>query len=126
MSTILEVKDLLNEYSIEVQDAIEKKAQEVAKDGQNKLRATSPQNERNTPHKGKYAKGWKVNVVKGKGFIKCTIHNPKDYRLTHLLERGHLTRNGNKTMPIKHIEPVHDECCRTFEREVEKIINNGG
>ena len=125
-SSILDVSDILNDYSEEIQEAITKEAEKVAQEGKDKLRQTSPVNQKNTRHRGKYAKGWRVKVKKGKGFVNATIYNATDYQLTHLLENSHLTRNGGKTKPIKHIEPVHDKCIDDYETGVERIIKNGG
>lgn len=126
-SSFIDIKDILDEYSHEVQDAITNEAVSIAKDGAKKLRATSPKTNRNTPHRGKYAKGWTVSTKKGRGFVHCVIHNKTDYQLTHLLEKEHLTNNGGKYIPKqKHIEPVNDECCSRFERNTENIIKNGG
>ena len=124
--SLLDITEILNDYSDDIQDAITNKAIEVAKDGQKKLKSTSPKNKKNTSHKGRYAKGWRVKIEKGRGHVNCTIYNVTDYQLTHLLENGHLTRNGKKTKPIKHIEPVHDECVENYEKGVEDIIKNGG
>ena len=125
-NSMLDINEILNDYSHNIQEAITEEAEKIAKEGQSKLKSTSPKNKKNTTHKGKYAKGWRVKNTKGKGFVNCIIYNATDYQLTHLLENGHLTRNGKKTVPIKHIEPVHDECCANFEKGVEKIIKNGG
>lgn len=125
-NSILDINEILNDYSHDIQDAITNKAIEITKNGQNRLKSTSPQNKKKSAHKGRYAKGWRVKTTKGQGFVKCTIYNATDYQLTHLLENGHLTRIGSKTKPIKHIEPIHDECCENFEKGVEDIIKNGG
>lgn len=125
-NSLLDINEILNDYSHDIQDAITEEAIRIAKDGQNKLKKTSPINKKSTSHKGRYAKGWRVKTEKGRGFVNCTIYNATDYQLTHLLENGHLTRNGKKTTPIKHIEPVHDECCDEFEKGVENIVKNGG
>jgi len=126
-NSILDINEILNDYSDDIQEAITEEALEVAKEGQSKLKATSPKNKKNTSRKGRYAKGWRVKTTKGKGFVNCISHNATDYQLTHLLEREHMTRNGGKYTPKqKHIEPVHDECCRNFEKGVEEIVKNGG
>lgn len=125
-NSILDINEILNDYSHDIQEAITEKAQEIAHEGQLKLKSTSPKNQNNTRHKGRYARGWRVKTIKGRGFVNCIIHNATDYQLTHLLEKGHLTRNGGKTKPITHIEPIHNECCSAFEKGVEKIIKNGG
>lgn len=124
---ILLVKDILNDYSHEIQDAITTKAEEIAQEGASILKQTSPVSKRNTKHRGKYAKGWRVRTTKGRGFVNCVIHNATDYQLTHLLENEHLTHNGGKYVPKnKHIEPVHNKCVEKFQTEVEKIVKNGG
>lgn len=125
-SSLLDINDILNDYSHDIQDEITEETIKIAKEGQSKLKKTSPNNKKNTSHKCRYSKGWRVKTEKGRGFIKCTIYNATDYQLTHLLENGHLTRNGKKTTPIKHIEPVHDEVVSSYEKNVENIIKNGG
>lgn len=125
-SSLLNINDILNDYSHNIQDEITEEAIKVAKEGMAKLKKTSPTNKKNTPHKGRYAKGWRVKTEKGRGFVNCTIYNSTDYQLTHLLENGHLTRNGKKTTPIKHIEPVHDEVVSNYEKGVENIIKGSG
>lgn len=74
-----------------------------------------------------YSKGWKVNVKEGMNFIHVVIHNAsKHYRLTHLLEYGHATRNGTRTRAFRHIEPMEKYCTETIEKDIPKIIKKGG
>lgn len=123
---ILEVNTILSEYSKEIQASIQNAAIEVAKKGTNTLKNTSPKSNRKTAHRGKYAKGWRTRVEKGRGFVDCTIYNATDWQLTHLLENEHATFNGGVYKPKnKHIEPVHDECVAEFEQKVVKIIEEG-
>lgn len=118
---ILDIVDILNDYSKEVQDAISDEAIVIARKGATKLKQTSPK------RTGDYKKGWKVKTEKGFNYINCTIHNSTEYRLTHLLENEHLTNNGGKYVPKKkHIKPVHDECVDEFEKSVKTIIKSGG
>lgn len=120
---ILQVSEILKAYSYEIQDGITELAEEVAKNGKNDLK-----NSKNTyqVRTGKYNKGWRVKLDKGDRYVHATIYNATDYQLTHLLEKGHATRNGKRTRAFKHIEPIHDECCEKFESGVEKIIERGG
>ena len=121
--SILDVKDLLNDYSEDIQEGIDKTAQEVAKEAVNELKTTSPKR----PKSGKYARGWRVNTKKGRGFINCTVHNATHWQLTHLLENGHITRDGeSRTRAIKHISPVEEKVIHQYQQDVEKLIKNGG
>lgn len=116
---ILEVKDILDEYSSDIQEGISQEAQNVAKKGASELKNTSPKKT------GSYRKGWRVKTTKGKNQISCIIHNATDYQLTHLLEKPHALRNGASSRPQVHIKPVEEQCIKEYERDVEKIIKNG-
>ena len=119
-SSILDVKEILNDYSDDIQSAITEEAQIIAKKGVAELKNKSPK------RTGKYRKGWRVNTTKGRGFVECIVHNATDYQLTHLLEKPHLLRNGRLSRPQVHIAPVEQQCVSEFERNVENIIKNGG
>ncbi len=122
-SSILDIKDILNDYCVDIQDGISQEAQTISRQAVDELKVTSPKR----PRSGKYAKGWTVNTKKGRGIINCTVWNAKHWRLTHLLENGHITRNGRtRAKAIKHIEPVEKKCVDAYTKGVEKIIKNGG
>lgn len=123
---VLVIKDILNEYSEDIQEEITHSAERIAKDGVAELKVTSPKRK----NSGKYAKSWIVKTEKGRGFVSCTIHN-KQYQLTHLLEKGHriLNRHGEYKGDVDakvHISPVEQKCIKQYEKDVEKIIKNGG
>lgn len=118
--SILDINDILNEYSSDIQEAITDEAQIIAKKGVSELKNTSPK------RTGKYRKGWRQKTEKGKGHVECIIYNATDYQLTHLLEKPHLKRNGGMTTPKVHIAPVEKECVAEYEKNVENIIKNGG
>lgn len=122
-NSILDVKDILNEYSQDIQEGIDKEAQDIGKQAANELKNTRGTYKIRT---GKYNKGWKVNTKKGRGFINCTVHNATDWQLTHLLENGHTTRNGGRTRAFVHIRPVEEKYVNQYQQDVEKIIKNGG
>lgn len=119
-NSILDINDILNDYSLEIQEGITNAAIEIAEKGVKELKVTSPK------RTGKYSKGWRVNKKIGRRFIHTTIYNATDWQLTHLLEKSHLLRNGKKSKPIVHIEPVEQKCIREFQEDVEHIIKNGG
>ena len=117
---ILDIVDILDEYSSDIQESITNEAQIVAKKGVSTLKQKSPKKT------GSYQKGWSVKTEKGKGYVECIIHNKTDYQLTHLLEKPHLLRNGQRSTPIVNIQPVEENCVREYEQNVENIIKNGG
>lgn len=86
-------------------------AGEVAEIGVQKLKPISPKGAT-----GDYSKGWKVKKVGHKRYV----WNPPEYRLTHLLEKGHATVDGGRTDPQPHIKPVENELRPIFE---EKLVN---
>lgn len=119
-NSIIDISEILNDYSEEVQEGISKTAQEEANKGKAELKIASPK------RTGEYSRGWRVNTKKGRGFISCIIHNATNYQLTHLLEKPHAKRNGGITTPKVHIKPVEERIVREYENQVEKIIKNGG
>ena len=119
-TSLLDITDILNDYSNEIQEAITEDAIKIANDGRDTLKNTSPK------RTGKYRKGWRVQVKKGRGFVNATIYNATNWQLTHLLEKPHATRNGGITTPKVHIAPVEERCNKQFEIDVEQIIKNGG
>ena len=117
---VLQVIDILNEYSEDIQESITEEAQIVAKKGVAELKNKSPK------RTGAYRKGWRVKTEKGKGYVSSIVHNATNYQLTHLLEKPHALRNGRLSRPQVHIAPVEQMCVREYETNVENIIKNGG
>lgn len=122
--SILDIVDILNEYSSDIQEAITEEVQSVAKRGASELKNTSPKNT------GKYARGWRVKTEKGNGYVSSTIYNATNWQLTHLLEKPHVIRNQYGTWgtsrPQVHIKPVEEKCITEVERNITEIIKNGG
>ena len=121
---LIDINDMLNEYSSDIQEGITEAAYKVAENGKNKLKVTSPK------RTGDYRKGWRVDKRGGKGYVHATIYNATDWQLTHLLEKPHAIRNQYGTWgtskPQVHIEPVEQECIQEYQRDVEQVIKNGG
>lgn len=119
--SILDIKEILNEYAEDIQEGISEEAISNSKQAVADLKKTSPKKS------GKYARGWTVNTKKGRGQISCTVWNAKEWRLTHLLENGHINRDGKtRTKAIPHIKPVEKKYVSEYEKNVENIIKNGG
>lgn len=123
-NSLIDINDILNEYSNDIQEGITEAAFKVAEDGKNTLKVTSPK------RTGSYRKGWRVNKRSGRGYVHATIYNATDWQLTHLLEKPHVIKNQYGTWgtskPIVHIEPVEQECIQAYKKDVEQVIKNGG
>lgn len=74
-----------------------------------------------------YANSWENSVVNGVNFVSSRIHNKKHYSLVHLLEYGHVTRDGKtRTRAFAHVKPVSEKYSAELEKNVIEIIKNGG
>lgn len=104
---------ILNEYSDEVLDGMSQAGEEVANSALQKLHGAGP------VRTGEYNRGWKVKenakTLRGVSYI---LHNPKRYRLTHLLEKGHVNRDGSRTAARVHIKPIEEQAIKEFEEAV--------
>lgn len=47
------------------------------------------------------------------------------YRLTHLLEYGHATRSGGRTIAYNFVGKAEKKAVKQFEKDVEEAIKNG-
>lgn len=50
---------------------------------------------------------------------------PPDHRLTHLLARGHATRDGGRTKADPFLENALEQVLPEYEQEVKEAIENG-
>lgn len=115
-----EIAKMLTEYEAAIVKNVDASGKAVADKGAKQLRQTSPE------RTGKYAKSWSVTREDG-GLgenAKYIIHNKKRYRLTHLLEHGHVTANGKRTKAIPHIKPVEEQVIREYEKKVREAIED--
>lgn len=112
-----EITDGLQSFNQNVVETVNGEIETVTKKGLRALKDLSPK------HRGEYAKGWKI---KKENFIgecnKNILYNEEHYRLTHLLEHGHVKQNGGRTRKFPHIKKVEDEVIETLERKVVSAL----
>lgn len=129
-----EFVDILKSYTDEVVEATMEETINTANDGCDLLQQIrQPETSKGGSAKPmtrrewkRYSKSWTIKQTNGNGYIRCQIHNKKYYRLTHLLEYGHATRNGTYTRAFRHIEPIEIYCSDRLQRTIPKIIEKGG
>lgn len=118
---VSQVMDALIEYNDVVFENFRDIAKAVAKEGQKKLKQTSPTGA--GTHKGHYKDGWAVTAVQaGQNRFKFVIHNKKKPGLVHLLENGHQLRQGGRARAYPHVKKVEDWCNKEYERRVEAML----
>ena len=112
------VRDILQDYSVEVSKAAEKAVTEVSKEATKKLRQTSPK------RSGKYGKGWASKVEKTPTTAEATVYGKTGtYQLAHLLEHGHARRGGGRKVDgIEHIKPVEDWAISEVEKRIREKV----
>lgn len=114
------ISGILDQYEGEVRDNLGEITTQIGKKGVQALRRASK--DALKPGSGKYARGWKTQVEKGRLGTTVIIYNEHP-GLPHLLEYGHVSRNGTgrtygEVPGHEHIQPVAEELVRDFEREV--------
>ncbi|MBP5431614.1 HK97 gp10 family phage protein [Ruminococcus sp.] len=73
--------------------------------------------------KGAYRRSWSYIIEKSNGNINVTVYaKGKHYRLTHLLENGHLNRDGTtRSRAIPHISTANDSAQQKVDRLLEEL-----
>lgn len=111
-----EIAKELQRYTSNVKEEVEVAKIVVAKEAVKELRK-----KRKFKNVSKnYYKGWRTKKV-GNSQV---IHNATNYRLTHLLEKGHVNRDGSRTGAFPHIAPVEEQAVKEFTERVEKAIKS--
>lgn len=123
----VELTKQLETYTAEVQEAVASSVTALVKEGVSKVKSNSPK------RTGAYSKDWAVSNENKKGKQSVRIYNKKHYQLTHLLENGHVVRNGTGRIgPGKktsvpgnpHIAPVNDWIQEEVVRVIEEAIKD--
>lgn len=111
------MRDILQDYSVEVAKAAEEAVTEVSKEATKKLRQTSPK------RSGKYGKGWASKVEKTATTAEATVYGKTGtYQLAHLLENGHAKRGGGRVNGNTHIKPVEEWAISEVEKRIREKV----
>ena len=110
----------LENYEGVTEEAAWKGVSDTSQTALKKLRSAHPAGSGEYGSWDKYNRGW--TVMKTKRDKTATIHNATDYRLTHLLEKGHAKVNGGRTRAFPHIAPVAEACEDELIKNIRKYI----
>lgn len=117
-----EVNKTLMQYSRNCSEEVYKAAEEVAQATVDTLKTTGNYEDRT----GKYRKGFAVKKQNHYTYPSATVHN-KVYRLTHLLENGHMKANGKgRTKAFPHWKPAEEKAVKEFEDKVKDKLKDVG
>ena len=108
-----ELNTFLKSYKKAVDEDVVQVTDKVTKAAINELKTTSPR--RKGSKTNPYWRGWASKLKKrsSNNYTKV-IWNKTNYQLTHLLEFGHVTRNGGRAKAIPHIRPVEEKYNAEF------------
>ena len=118
----------LDQYTENVSENVDAAVGEIAKDSRKRLRAV--QNVKGSNIWYNYPRGWTIKSKKTKGQRTEIVWNSRYYRLTHLLEHGHVIKNGTgrtygRTRAFEHIGPINDEAQEKLLKAVQEAIEKG-
>lgn len=121
------INQLLEQYDKDVYEVMDSAVDDVANETANKLRAVQFKTG------GEYSASWVSDKEQsGRLQTKRVVHNAEHYRLTHLLEKGHVIRNGRsritgksygRTGAYPHIAPAEDWAREELPRIVERKLS---
>ena len=111
---------ILDDVYEEEKSEVTKAVRETAKETVESLKTDFPEGAGVYHNWNDYASGWTSTTSKDAyGGIKAVIRNKDKYMLTHLLEKGHLNRDGSMSKAFPHIEPAVEEAFEEIERKLK-------
>lgn len=113
------ITETCRQFTEETVQAVESGIEEIVTQAAQEIKATAPKKS------GKYRRSWKVRKDRENGSITVTAYaSGKSYRLTHLLENGHVTRDGTtRARAFPHIAPANEAAHAKAERLLEEVAN---
>lgn len=118
------IDETLTIYSNEITAGVKKVAQKKVKELVKRTKATAPVGKRKKHYKSNIASKKLSETSRSISYLWYVKGN--DYRLSHLLENGHATRNGGRVEGTHFIKKATDPILEEYEREVKEVIENGG
>lgn len=93
----------LQEYAELADDAMETAVKKTATSVKKEIATNAPKDT------GAYGKSWSAKKIKENSHtLQMTVHSKSHYQLAHLLEKGHVKRNGGRVQGKLHIAPAEE------------------
>lgn len=120
------ISETIHDYTQEVKEAIDDSVLQTAEEVRDMVKEKAP------VQKGKYQKS--IAIKREKEILgnkqRIVYAKAPHYRLTHLLEKGHVVRNQygtyGRTRAFPHWAPAEDYADKTHTKRVIKAIETGG
>ena len=107
----------LEEYSKLATRDLKSTVKKSADTVRNRIKETAPK------RYGKYQKSWAIKKERDTAnSLKLVVHSKNRYQLAHLLEYGHVKRNGGRVSGKPHIAPAEQEGIQSFEKEITRLL----
>ena len=120
---------LIKEIGIEAKEIVAKETEKLIDIGYVNVKRYSPIRKSTRPKKDRlmpYSKSWKKQKLKidDKFILGRAYLGTKKYKISHLLEFGHVDRSGRgRVKAIPHIRKVELTLRETLRKNVEKRLN---
>ena len=111
------LEDVLDNYATDLREAINADTEAAAQRLRKAIQADAP------VKTGKQKKSWRIaREYLGGVDLKTVVHST-DYRKVHILENGHVTRNGvTRTKAAYYVSTNADRICQEYEQQVAETI----
>lgn len=109
--------DVLTNYATNLREAINADTEAAAQRLKKAISADAP------VKSGKQKKSWRITREYLGGIDLKTVVHSTDYRKVHLLDNGHLTRNGmTRTKPTHYVSNNTEKIIKEYEEIVAETI----
>lgn len=111
------LKGVLDNYATDLREAINADTEAAAQKLRKAIQAEAP------VKTGKQKKSWRIAKEYLGGVDLKTVVHSTDYRKVHLLENGHVTRNGvTRTRATYYVSSNADRIIKEYEEQVAETI----
>lgn len=111
------ISDILDDYSTDLREVVNKTTEQTANELKKAIAADAPVDS------GKQKKSWRVAKEKVAGLDLVAVVHSTDYRKVHLLEFGHVTRNGtSRTKALGYVSKNEEAIVSKYPERLAQAI----
>lgn len=111
------ISDILDDYSTDLREVANQTTEQTANELKKAIAADAP------VESGKQKKSWRVAKEKVAGLDLVAVVHSTDYRKVHLLEFGHVTRNGtSRTKAIGYVSKNEEAVVSKYPERLAQAI----